>query len=153
MAPVLELFEKRVSGEPEVFQRMIVRHVNPPHEVDIAPKEKCRLGFGFPSGPQLDVGEARDDYFAAMFNALKPGGILGVVQHRANPGASMESMRKLHYITEDCVKDIAARAGFEFAAASEINANSKDTKDHPHSAWSLPPFLASGRAGKIHRNR
>lgn len=144
MPPVLELFEERISQEPDVFARMIVRHVNPPHEVDIAPKESVDLVLAFRQVHNWMWAQQENDYFACMFNALKPGGILGVVQHRADPGASMESMRKLHYITEGCVKDIAERAGFVFDGASDVNANPKDTKNHPNSAWSLPPLFASG---------
>ena len=48
------------------------------------------------------------------------------------------------YVTEDYTKDIAQQAGFEFEAASEINANPRDTADHPNGAWSLPPFFRSG---------
>jgi len=83
------------------------------------------------------------EYFASFFKALKPGGVLGVVEHRAKPGASLESMRTTAYVTEDYTKEIAQQAGFEFEASSEINANPKDTADHPDGVWSLPPFLRS----------
>ncbi len=77
--------------------------------------------------------------FKAFFDALKPGGILGVVEHRANPGASFEQMVKSGYMTEAYVIDLAEKAGFKFVAKSDINANAKDTKDHPNGVWTLPP--------------
>ena len=54
-------------------------------------------------------------------------------------------MRTTGYVTETYTKEIAARAGFEFVASSEINANPKDTADHPEGVWSLAPFLRSGK--------
>lgn len=80
-------------------------------------------------------------YFKGFYDALKPGGVLGVVEHRANPGTSIEDMKKSGYVTVEHVKQLAAQAGFEFVAESEINANPKDTKDHPNGVWTLPPTL------------
>jgi predicted methyltransferase len=60
----------------------------------------------------------------------------------------MSSMRTTGYVTEAYVAEIAERAGFVFEAASETNANPKDTTDHPKGVWSLPPFLQSGDEAK-----
>ena len=85
------------------------------------------------------------DYFAAFFAALKPGGVLGVVEHRAAPGSDMEVMETTGYVTEAYVKELAAAAGFEFVAASEINANPRDTKDYAEGVWTLPPSYQLGQ--------
>ena len=90
------------------------------------------------------MSDQEDEYFKAFYQAVKPGGVLGVVEHRAKPGASMDSMHKTGYVTEDYVKEVATTAGFEFEDASEINANPQDTTDHPKGVWSLPPILQSG---------
>ena len=63
------------------------------------------------------------------------------MEHRAKPDASLEGMRATAYVTEEYTKEIAKHAGFEFEVASEINANPRDTTDHPDGAWSLPPFF------------
>ncbi len=90
-----------------------------------------------------------DEHFKAIFAALKPGGILGVVDHRASEGASDEDVSS-GYMTESAVRKIAEEAGFEFVAATEINANPKDTKDHPFGVWTLPPVRRSSpSAGQI----
>ena len=94
------------------------------------------------------MAEQEHEYFAAFFQALKPGGVLGVVEHRARPGADMNSMRTTGYVTEAYVTEIAERAGFVFEAASEINANPNDDTQHPKGVWSLPPFLQSGDEAK-----
>ncbi|HSD15817.1 MAG TPA: methyltransferase [Thermomonas sp.] len=80
-----------------------------------------------------------DAYFQAFFNALKPGGVLGVVDHRAKPGTDLEAMKKSGYLTEALVIDHATRAGFVLEARSEVNANPKDSADHPNGVWTLPP--------------
>ena len=79
------------------------------------------------------------EFFAAFFAALKPGGTLGVLEHRARPGANMEVMETIGCVTEAYVKEVAAAAGFEFVESSEINANAEDDTDHPAGVWSLPP--------------
>ena len=82
--------------------------------------------------------------FKAFYAVLKPGGTLGVVDHRAADGASAESLKGSGYITTASVKRLASDAGFELAAESEINANPKDTKDYEKGVWTLPPSLALG---------
>ena len=68
------------------------------------------------------------EFFSAFFENLKPGGILGVVEHRAPDTAARQEMIDTGYVSEAYVKQIAESAGFEFVASSEINANQKDTK-------------------------
>lgn len=80
-----------------------------------------------------------DGFFSAFFEALKPGGVLGVVEHRAKPGTDMEAMKKSGYLTEALVIELATKAGFVLEARSEVNANPKDTADHPNGVWTLPP--------------
>jgi predicted methyltransferase len=80
-----------------------------------------------------------DAYFKAFFDALKPGGTLGVVDHRAKPGTALETMKKSGYLTEALVIELATRAGFVLDARSEVNANPADDADHPNGVWTLPP--------------
>lgn len=84
--------------------------------------------------------------FMEFYAALKPGGILAVEQHRANPG-EQDPAAKSGYVTEAYVIEQAEKAGFKLAAKSEINANAKDTKDHPFGVWTLPPNLRSTAYG------
>ena len=86
-----------------------------------------------------DPGEAAA-VFQSFYDALKPGGVLGVVEHRAD-GASVElpSDGSSGYMYTDDVIEFAEGAGFVFDEASEINANATDTKDHPFGVWTLPP--------------
>ena len=78
--------------------------------------------------------------FSEFYAALKPGGVLGLEEHRANPGPQ-DPTAESGYVTEAYVIEQAEKAGFKLAARSEINANPKDTKDHPFGVWTLPPSL------------
>lgn len=79
--------------------------------------------------------------FSAFFDALKPNGILGVVEHRATPGTDPAISAESGYITEAYVIELATAAGFELAGRSEVNANLKDTRDYKNGVWTLPPVM------------
>ena len=84
----------------------------------------------------------RDAMQAVMqeaYNALKDGGHFGVVEHRAPEGSSMEFMKKSGYVSQSLAIESALQVGFKLVATSEINANPKDTADHPKGVWTLPP--------------
>jgi len=89
----------------------------------------------------------RSDYadkaFADFYAALKPGGVLGIVEHRLPESAEQDPKAGTGYVQVSYTKDLAKRAGFEFVEASEINANPKDTADHPMGVWTLPPVSAT----------
>jgi predicted methyltransferase len=84
--------------------------------------------------------------FKDFYGALKPGGILALAEHRANPGPQ-DPKAQSGYVTEAYVIEAAERAGFRLVAKSELNANPKDTKDHPFGVWTLPPTLTSSPEG------
>ncbi len=85
--------------------------------------------------------------FADAYAALKPGGVLGVEQHRLAPDEDQDPAAANGYVQEAFVKQLAAEAGFIFVAASEINANPEDTKDHPFGVETLPPRLMTAPPG------
>ena len=86
--------------------------------------------------------------FKAFFAVLKPGGMLGVVDHRADQGATFGQVRDSGYLPVDYVVKLAADAGFVLDGRSEINANPRDDHDHPKGVWTLPPTLALGDQDK-----
>jgi predicted methyltransferase len=87
---------------------------------------------------------AQAELFKAIFKVLKPGGILGVVDHRAAEGKTLEDVIKSGYLPEAFVIAEAEKAGFKLQARSDINNNPKDTKDYPKGVWTLPPTLEEG---------
>jgi predicted methyltransferase len=78
-----------------------------------------------------------EGYFKAFFDVLKPGGVLGVVEHRAK--ADVPADDKSGYVGSDQVIALATAVGFVLDASSEVNANPADTRDHPDGVWMLPP--------------
>ena len=86
--------------------------------------------------------------FKAFFDVLKPGGTLGVVDHRAAADADLDKIKKSGYLPQDYVVKLATDAGFKLVAQSEINANAKDTKDYEKGVWTLPPTLTLGDQDK-----
>ncbi len=88
--------------------------------------------------------QAVKDAMRAFYTALKPGGVLGVVDHRLPETRDAAKSKRSGYVKESWVIALAQEAGFELAAKSEINANPKDFANHPKGVWTLPPSLALG---------
>jgi predicted methyltransferase len=84
--------------------------------------------------------------FQAFFDVLAPGGVLGVVEHRAAAGKTLEEVKGTGYVPTDYVIQLATDAGFVLEEQSEINANPADTKDYPNGVWTLPPVNAHDAA-------
>ena len=94
------------------------------------------------------MADTAPNMFQAFFKVLKPGGVLGVVDHRAKDGASLDDIKHSGYLTTAYVVQLATDAGFVLDGQSEINANPKDTKDYPDGVWTLPPSLKLGEQDK-----
>ncbi|MCW5891196.1 MAG: class I SAM-dependent methyltransferase [bacterium] len=136
-------FRDRLAAQPEVFGEVVVTSIEgtggdlgAPGSADLV------LTFRNTHGWVNDGVDA--DVYAAAFAVLKPGGVFGVVQHRAKPGTDPKVTAKTGYLSEEFVIRTAEAAGFRLDARSEINANPKDTTDHPEGVWSLPPVLRGG---------
>ena len=84
------------------------------------------------------------DVLASAFDALKPGGILGVVEHRGDASQPQDPKGAKGYVRQDIVIDLARAAGFKLVASTEINNNPLDTKDYERGVWTLPPTLTLG---------
>jgi predicted methyltransferase len=130
---------------PDVFSGVQFTALWPPQDVAIAPAGTADLVVTFRNvhnwvnaDYKLDAGRI----FAAFFTALKPGGVLGIVDHRWPDAKTEDANARNGYVSEERIKALAAAAGFEFVASSAVNRNSKDTHDHPNGVWSLPPDLA-----------
>ncbi|EIK98269.1 hypothetical protein PMM47T1_03359 [Pseudomonas sp. M47T1] len=82
--------------------------------------------------------------FQGFYQVLKPGGTLGVVDHRGKPGETVDQIKTSGYLPTDYVIKLATDAGFTLVGQSEVNANHKDTKDYPQGVWTLPPTYKLG---------
>ncbi len=131
---------EEVAAKPEVFGTPVFT-VLEKGKYDIAPPGSADLVLTFRNLHNwMDAGDV-DEVFQAMFRALKPGGVLGFVEHRAGPGPQDPRARS-GYVTEAHTIQLAEKAGFRLIGRSEVNANPRDTKDHPRGVWTLPPSYA-----------
>ncbi len=85
-----------------------------------------------------------EEAFRQMFAMLKPGGVLGIEEHRLPESADAGREKSSGYVKTSTVRRLAEAAGFRFVGSSEINANPRDTADHPRGVWTLPPTLRLG---------
>jgi predicted methyltransferase len=139
-------FVDKLSARLELYDHTVVTVFAPPQKMDIAPPGSADLVVTFRNTHNwlgVEDGTA-DAAFAAIFRALKPGGVLGIVQHREDPSRPQDPTGESGYVREDFVIAMAEAAGFELEARSEINANPKDTKDYAEGVWTLPPNLELG---------
>lgn len=134
----------KFAKNPEVYDEVSVEYFSPPQSSSLGEAESVDAVLTFRNTHGwIGAGQA-EDIFNEFARVLKPGGILGVVQHRADEGTDPAVTAKKGYVSEQAVKEIAAGAGFVFEESSEINANPKDTKDYPDGVWTLPPSLELG---------
>jgi len=82
--------------------------------------------------------------FATMYRALRPGGVLGVIEHRGNPAVAQDPQAKSGYVNEDYAIKLIEAQGFRLVAKSQVNANPRDTKDYEQGVWTLPPTYRLG---------
>jgi predicted methyltransferase len=137
-------FDAMVAGNPDLYGKVIKTKLLAPDYVDIAPKGSADMVLTFRNVHNWAKAGNADAMFKAFYDALKPGGILGVKDHRAKPGTSFKQQIDSGYMTEEYVISTAEKAGFKFVAKSEVNANPKDSTDHPAGVWTLPPTLRLG---------
>ena len=135
-----KLLEK-FRAQPDIYNQAIITSLAIPEDPQIAPDNSADRVLTFRNVHNWMKGGYDLEVFQSMFKALKPGGVLGVVEHRAKPGTSIDAMIKSGYVTEDYVISMAEKVGFKFIAKSDINQNVKDTTNHPKGVWTLPPSL------------
>jgi predicted methyltransferase len=128
----------RLKAEPALYERVVVSSFNR-DQYEIAPRGSADFVLTFRNLHNWLERDEIDSALRAFHRALKPGGILGVVDHRGRTDMSQEAQMKNGYVRQDYAIAIIEKAGFKFAGASEVNANPKDTKDHPEGVWTLPP--------------
>ncbi len=135
-------FVKKMHKRPRIYSKVELTVLQPPELLKIAPEGSADRVLTFRNVHNWMKNNQAAAVFRAMYKALKPGGILGVVEHRNSTLKPQDTRAESGYVSEDYVIALARNAGFEFLGKSEINANSKDTKNYPKGVWTLPPTLA-----------
>lgn len=137
----------KFSADPERYAQARFVEFDPKAPV-LGPANSADVLLTFRNVHNWVVADTAPSLFQAFFKVLKPGGVLGVVDHRAKDGASLEDIKHSGYLTTAYVVQLATDAGFVLDGQSEINANPKDTKDYPEGVWTLPPALKLGDKDK-----
>lgn len=138
---VREKQQEHIAAQPAVYGKPVFTAFGPPDHLHIAPAGSADLVLTFRNVHNWSSQRADQAAFRAFHDALKPGGMLGVVEHRAKPGTPFERMIKTGYMTEAYVIELAEKAGFRLLGKSEVNANPLDSTDHPNGVWTLPPMM------------
>jgi predicted methyltransferase len=148
--PNADAYRKKIAADPNYYGNVIITELGPPDHYDIAPPHSADMVVTFRNVHNWMHGGFSEDVFKAIYKALRPGGILGVEEHRANPKEPQDPKAPTGYVRQDYVIAMAEKAGFHLVSKSEINANPKDTKDYPKGVWTLPPTL---RLGNVDRDK
>jgi predicted methyltransferase len=129
------------AAEPEIYDQVKVVSWSPPQSPSLGEADSYDLILTFRNAHGW-VGEGiADQVFAEFARVLKPGGAVGVVQHRAAAGTDPKVTAEMGYLSEEAVIAMAAAAGLVLEDRSEVNANAADDRDHASGVWSLPPGL------------
>ena len=138
-------FRTKLEGYPDLYDRVTVTALQYPGALAPVPPGSVDLVVTFRNLHNwLARDQAAPAMLRAMYVALKPGGVLGIVDHRADPASPRDPQAKNGYVSEAYAIELVKQAGFEFVGASEINANAKDTRDYEQGVWTLPPTWRLG---------
>jgi len=137
-------FLKKLGEKDDVYGSVQVVALQPPSALGNVAPESVDLAVAFRNVHSWLRADQAEMMFTAIAETLKPGGVLGIVQHRGSEALTVEQMKNTAYVSEEKVIELAELAGLELNGRSEVNANPRDTKDHPRGVWTLPPSLAAG---------
>ena len=136
-------WRKKVEGQKEHLGTITFTGLGKGH-YEVAPAGSADMVLTFRNLHNWMDGGYVDEALKGIYTALKPGGILGIEDHRGLDTKPQDPKAKSGYVRQDYTIELARKAGFEFVGASEVSANPKDTKEYPEGVWTLPPTLALG---------
>lgn len=147
-------YRHKLAADPSVYGQIQLEPFAPPAYMALGAPNTADRVLTFRNLHDLIFanvhGEATDAilqrFLRNAYEVLKPGGVLGIVAHRANPGMAAAKSYKLGRLPQAYVVNEARKAGFKLAASAEINANAKDTRTLP--VWYLPPTLKQGEKNR-----
>lgn len=141
----VETYREKLAGRTDLYGKVIVTTLAPPPSKElIAPPGTVDLIVTFRNLHNWMMFGWQREALQSMYAALKPGGTLGIVEHRGNPNVPQDARAASGYVNEDHAIALIESVGFKLVDRSEINANPRDTKDYERGVWALPPSYANG---------
>jgi predicted methyltransferase len=137
-------FDAKLAGAPGIYGKVEVVRIKPPGDIVLGPDGSADVVLTFRNFHNWIMGGFAKNVVAAAYKVLKPGGVFGVVEHRADPGTDAKTSAQTGYVPEQAIIDMAQAAGFKLAGKSDVNANPKDDHKHEGGVWALPPSLRNG---------
>jgi len=144
----VQAYKDKLEANPEVYENVEMAVLMYPDKLEFGLPESVDMVVTFRNIHNWMGRNFADDMFAPMYRSLKPGGILGGIEHRGDPAVSQDPKAASGYVNQDYAIQLAEKAGFELAATAEINANPADTKDYETGVWTLPPTLRAGQENR-----
>lgn len=132
---------EKFQAHPELYDQVAVVPFSPPESASLGEPGSVDMILTFRNTHGWIGDGIAEMVFAEFARVLKPGGVLGVVQHRAEDGTDPAETGSTGYISEAAVIELARNAGLYLEATSEVNANPADSRDHESGVWTLPPNL------------
>ncbi len=145
---IQQAYQDYLGSMPKYYDEVSMVGIGPPSFWALGKDNSVDTLLTFRSVHNWLKGGYEEKMFTAFFQVLKAGGVLGVVEHRAQADTDIKTMKQSGYVTEQLVIKLAEQAGFILEGRSGINSNSKDTKSHPKGVWTLPPTLRLGSEEK-----
>jgi predicted methyltransferase len=142
-----EALRERIRRRPDLYGQVTFTEFGPTSG-PVAPAGSADLVLFLRNLHNWMAAGTAEKAFRDAFAALKPGGVLGIEEHRADPGGAQDPLAADGYVQQAYAIQLATEAGFKLDKTSEINANPKDTKDHPFGVWTLPPVRRSSPRGQ-----
>ncbi len=146
-AQAVQAYAAKLATKPKLYGKVEITAFGPTSG-PVAPNGSADLVLFLRNLHNWMAAGIADKAFKAAFAALKPGGVLGIEEHRAEPGQTQDVLAASGYVQQAYAIQLAKEAGFILAGTSEINANPKDTRDHPFGVWTLPPTRLSAPRGQ-----
>jgi predicted methyltransferase len=140
--------EQRFAEEADIFGEVSIVNFTPPDGIALGTPGSVDMVLTFRNFHGWIRDGVASVNMQAFYQVLKPGGVLGVVQHRTDTPGLLPSGKINGYASEAQMIELAKAAGFVLEARSQINANPKDTHQHPEGVWTLPPSLRLGEENR-----
>ncbi|MGH8176297.1 MAG: class I SAM-dependent methyltransferase [Steroidobacter sp.] len=145
----VDAYKAKLADRPDLYDKVLLTTLAaPPAKSELAPPASANLVVTFRNMHNWMMFGWERAAFEAMHAVLKPGGMLGVVEHRGDPKIPQDPKAASGYVDEQYAIDLIESVGFRLVARSNINANPKDSKDYEKGVWTLPPVYAAGETDR-----